>query len=327
MSTEHTNCKQKLDDKDETWNKKKTENVAATKALEQAEPDNPAYDTLLKWSQKMSQCSMWLLFSEYQNLSTAELKRKLKNASFCRVRGCLLCDWRKSMANFGKAMKTLPQISEKYPTYEFLFLTLGAQNCSVYDLREELQYMGKAWRRLTQRKEFKVIKGFIRTTEVTRNSKTGSANPHFHAILAVPSSYFKKPELYIKHERWVELWRKALKVDYDPNAHIKRIKKSNIDGGLKEVIKYTAKGGLPTEDPAFFREMLVQIQRLHLVATNGIFKGIFSEDVTEKEMLVTETEEETEEAEGPNRITDENGDVWEEIEEILFRWKGGEYSA
>jgi hypothetical protein len=217
----------------------------------------------------------------------------------------------------------IPKIKEKYPTYEFLFLTVGARNCSVYDLREELQHMSKAWRRLTQRKEFKVVKGFIRTTEVTRNKKTGSANPHFHCILAVPQSYFKKPELYIKQARWVELWRKALKADYDPNAHIKRIKKNDIEGGLKEVLKYTTKGGLPIEDPAFFREMLVQIQRLHLIATNGIFKGIFSEDVSEKEMLVTELEE----TDKPDEFTDENGDTWREWEEVLFRWKNGEYSA
>jgi plasmid rolling circle replication initiator protein Rep len=326
MDNDVTEIKQKLDSKDEKWNKKKAENTAAAKALAAAEFDNPNRDTLQKWSNRLEECSAWLLFAEYQNLSTAELRRKLKNASFCRVRGCPLCAWRQSMSNFARALQKLPQIQEQNPSYEFLFLTLTVKNCSVYDLREQIQHMSKSWRRLTQRKEFKVVKGFIRTTEITRNSKTGSAHPHFHCILVVPPSYFSS-KYYIKQQRWIELWRKCAKLDYDPSVDIRRIKKTDLKKGLVETLKYAVKGGVASSDPAFFREMLVQIQRLHLIATGGILKGIFSEDVTEKEMLNTGLEEETEEAEGPNRITDENGDVWEEIEEILFSWKNGEYVA
>jgi len=323
MDNDVTEIKQKLDDKDTKWNKKKAATAAAAKALAAAEFDNPNRARLQKWSSRLEECSAWLLFAEYQNLSTAELRRKLKNASFCRVRGCPLCAWRQSMSNFAKALKKLPLIQEQNPSYEFLFLTLTVKNCSVYDLRQEIQHMTKAWRRLTQRKEFRVVKGFIRTTEITRNSKTGTAHPHFHCILVVPGGYFKKPELYIKQERWIELWRKAAKLDYDPSVNIKRIKKTDLSKGIVETLKYAIKGGIATEDPAFFREMLVQIQRLHLIATGGILKGIFSEDADNDEMLNTGLEE----TDKPGEYTDENGDVWRELEEILFRWKGGEYSA
>jgi len=321
MGDEHAEIKQKLDDKDTKWNKKKAENIAAAKALAAAEFDNPHRDTLQKWAKSLEECSAWLLFAEYQNLSTAELKRKLKNASFCRVRGCPLCAWRQSMSNFARALKKLPEIQQQHPSYEFLFLTLTVKNCSVYDLREQIQHMSKSWRRLTQRKEFKVVKGFIRTTEVTRSKKDGTAHPHFHCILVVPPSYFTK--YYITHERWVQLWRKCAKLDYDPSVDVRRIKKTDLKKGLVETLKYAVKGGVASSDPTFFREMLVQIQRLHLIATGGILKGIFSEDVSEKEMLNTGLEE----TDKPDEYTDENGDVWREIEEILFRWKGGEYSA
>lgn len=323
MDKKSESVKQKLDDKDIKWNKKKAENCNCAAALSGAERDNPHRRQLLRWAEGMAGCAAWLLFADYQNLSTAELKRKLKNASFCRVRGCSLCSWRMSLSNLAKALKKLPQIQEQHPSYEFLFLTLTVRNCSVYDLREQIQSMGKAWAKLIRRKEFKIVKGFIRTTEITRNTSTGAAHPHFHCILVVPSSYFKKPELYIKQDRWIELWRKSASLDYDPSVNIKRIKKTNLSKGLVETLKYTVKGGLAMEDPAFFREMLVQIQRLHLIATGGILSGIFSEDASNDELLNTGLEE----TDKPDEFMDENGDIWRELEEILFRWKGGEYVA
>ena len=68
--------------------------------------------------------------------------------------------------------------------------------------------MNSAWQRLAQTKRFKgVVKGFIRTTEVTRG-KDGDmmAHPHFHALLLVDSSYFARN--YIKQLEWVEMWQR-----------------------------------------------------------------------------------------------------------------------
>lgn len=337
MGSEHTNCKQKLDSKDVKWNKKKAENTAAARALAAAEFDNPHRDVILKWSQRLKECSSWLLFAEYQNLSTAELQRKLKNASFCKVRGCPICEWRKSLMNFARGLSRLPAISKEHPSYEFLFLTLTVKNCSVYDLREQIQAMNKAWARLIRRKRMGVVKGYVRTTEVTRSKETGSAHPHFHCILVVPSGYFKKPELYITHERWVQLWRKALKADYDPIVDIKRIKKSKLSKGILETLKYCI-GGVTEKDkkgknkvvgqiheldPAFFREMLVQLRSLRLINCGGILSDLFKEDASNEDLVNTGLEE-TDQA---NEFTDENGDIWREIEEILFSWKNGEYSA
>ena len=84
--------------------------------------------------------------------------------------------------------------------------------------------MNSAWQRLAQTKRFKgVVKGFIRTTEVTRG-KDGDmmAHPHFHALLLVDSSYFARN--YIKQLEWVEMWQKALRVDYAPSVNVKAVK-------------------------------------------------------------------------------------------------------
>ena len=86
--------------------------------------------------------------------------------------------------------------------------------------------MNSAWQRMAQTKRFKgVVKGFIRTTEVTRG-KDGEmmAHPHFHALLLVDSTYFNRN--YIKQYEWVTMWQKALRVNYEPSVYVKAVKPS-----------------------------------------------------------------------------------------------------
>ncbi|MCG2916495.1 protein rep, partial [Escherichia coli] len=51
----------------------------------------------------------------------------------------------------------------------------------------------------------------------------GSAHPHFHTLMMVPPSMLSGRD-YIKHERWVDLWRGCLRVDYDPNVDVRAVK-------------------------------------------------------------------------------------------------------
>jgi plasmid rolling circle replication initiator protein Rep len=54
----------------------------------------------------------------------------------------------------------------------------------------------------------------LRSTEVTRG-KDGSAHPHFHCLLMVPPGYFAGHN-YLRQSTWVAMWRKAMRLDYDP---------------------------------------------------------------------------------------------------------------
>ncbi len=45
-----------------------------------------------------------------------------------------------------------------------------------------------------------------------------------HVLLCVENAYFRKKENYITQEEWVNLWQRALQVDYRPVANIKAIK-------------------------------------------------------------------------------------------------------
>ncbi|HDJ6661720.1 TPA: protein rep, partial [Staphylococcus aureus] len=87
---------------------------------------------------------------------------------------------------------------------------------------------------------------FLRSTEVTVSKNDGSYNQHMHVLLCVENSYFKNKTNYITQEEWVNLWQKALQVNYRPVANIKAIKPNqkgdkDIQAAIKETSKYSVK--------------------------------------------------------------------------------------
>ena len=147
--------------------------------------------------------------------------------------------------------QSLPRIVADYNA-RWMFLTLTVRNCAIEELGETLSRMNTAFQRLKDRKEFRPVQGWIRTTEVTRGSD-GSAHPHFHTLMMVPPSMLSGRD-YIKHGRWVELWRECLRVSYDrmsmsgsktPEAEGRRI------AGLRDRRTGARRGG---RDPEIFHE-------------------------------------------------------------------------
>ncbi|MDS0121156.1 protein rep, partial [Enterobacter hormaechei] len=60
---------------------------------------------------------------------------------------------------------------------------------------------------------------FLVRCSYTERGSDGSAHPHFHTLMMVPPSMFTRD--YEKHDRWVELWRECLRVNYDPNVDVR----------------------------------------------------------------------------------------------------------
>jgi len=99
------------------------------------------------------------------------------------------------------------------------------------------------YKKLITRKEFKAaVRGWARCFEVTHNWKRREFHPHFHCILAVDKNYFKSG-LYVKQDKWCELWRSCLCVDYKPIVDIRAFTESEKGKGkeVAEVAKYTIK--------------------------------------------------------------------------------------
>lgn len=257
-----------------------------------------------RYSERMNACSGFLKFGIGESGIT------LKEAHFCRVRYCPVCQWRKSL--YWKAMmyQKYEQLRQEYPTHRFLLLTLTLENPPIGDLRTTLQDMNKAWHRLVKRKEFGVVDGWIRTTEVTRDKERPNthAHPHFHCLLMVKPSYFGKG--YIKQMDWVRLWADCLRVDYLPNVDVRAVKKKgkakgepmtddDIKSGIVETLKYAVKpadikGDESQASNEWFFELTRQTHKLRFVATGGALKDALKDatDLTNQDMITVNGDDE-----------------------------------
>lgn len=249
-------------------------------------------------SHRMSDCSGILRFSWITaEDTTGETRIKLKEARFCRVRYCPVCQWRRSRMWLARFYKSLPSIVSTHKTARWLFLTLTLRNPPIQELGKTLTDMNAAWQRLIQRDAFKPVIGWIRTTEVSR-AENGEAHPHFHVLLMVKPSWFSTN--YVKHDRWVSLWREALRVNYDPGAHIKTVKpKDNLDdehyvvsltqalqGAVAETLKYSTKPDDMMADSEWFLELTRQTRKRRFIATGGVLKNILREsEESDKDLI------------------------------------------
>lgn len=235
---------------------------------------------LKRYAERVEACSPELDFEQHLDRTTGELKYKLKRAFFCHFRHCPVCFWRRSLRMKARFLSMVPSIQMTYPNTTFLLLTLTVPNCDIADLREKLGVMNIAWKRLIQRVDFKPILGFIRATEVTK-SKAGQAHPHFHVLLLVRNSYFKKH--YISQAKWLDMWQDCMRDQSITQVDIRRVKGTH--DAAAEVLKYATKSGdligKGADDQAsvsWFREYVEQTKKLRFLATGGVLKDALKEE-------------------------------------------------
>ena len=257
-------------------------------------------------STRIHYCSELLDFRLVPDAEQGDMKLKLDAARFCRVRHCPVCQWRRSLRWKARAYKVLPQIVAAYPTHRWLFVTLTLKNCPIAELRATLTSMHEAFKRMVKLKDFPAI-GWLKSTEVTRG-RDGSAHPHFHCLLLVQSSYFSHG--YLKQADWCELWRRSLRIDYQPVVDVQAVKKGAQPMSLvPELLKYCTKESDLVSDREWFLELTRQMHKLRCVATGGVLKQYLKELEQDPDDLIGK--EETAE---------------KEIDEghLYFGWKRGE---
>lgn len=202
-----------------------------------------------KKAQNVANCGTYLEFAKY-----ADAQYKLHRANFCRDRLCPLCSWRRSRKVFGQISQIMNLIEKDY---EFIFLTLTVRNCEGEDLPATIDKMNRAWRRFLRYTRIKnICKGFFKALEITFNKKRefDPFHPHFHIIIAVPKNYFKSED-YIKHDEWLNLWRKAMQDPKITQVDVRKVQpKDATDSGadfadaiksvsasVREIAKYSVK--------------------------------------------------------------------------------------
>jgi len=102
--------------------------------------------------QRVELCSLVLGFCWSPDRTDSEaLTLKLREAHFCRVRHCPICQWRRSLMWIARFLQVIPEVLGKYPKGRFIFLTLTQRNVPVNELRVTLRAMGKGIERLIRR--------------------------------------------------------------------------------------------------------------------------------------------------------------------------------
>jgi plasmid rolling circle replication initiator protein Rep len=267
-----------LSERDKLWDKHRKNTDKIADIYSNADHSN--------YAERLSGCSGLLLFGSTPADESGVQKIKLRSASFCRVRHCPVCFWRRSLTWKARFGKVLPIIEKDYPKIRWLHLTLAIRNCAISDLRETIQLMNAAWQRLTQTKKFPAI-GYFKALEVTRG-EDGSAHPHFHILLMVEPKYFGGN--YINQKEWVAMWKKVLRVDYDPTAHVQAIKvlgeNGTISDAVKEVVKYTVKPEDLIAEDKWLIELTKQLHKTRAISLGGVLKQYLSEDDASNQELL-----------------------------------------
>ncbi|MCG2142085.1 protein rep [Staphylococcus epidermidis] len=285
------------------WKEKKIDNVSYADILEILK---------LKKAHNVRDCGNILEFKP-----TEEGYLKLHKAWFCKSKLCPICNWRRAMKNSYQAQKVIEEIIKEKPKSRWLFLTLSTRNAVDGEtLEQSLREMTKAFDKLSRYKKVKQnLIGFMRSTEVTVNHKDGSYNQHMHVLLCVESTYFKNKNSYITQEEWINLWQKALKVNYKPVANIKAIKPNkkgdkDIQAAIKETSKYSVKSsdyltGDKEKDTEIVSDLEQGLYRKRMLSYGGLLKKKHKElnldDAEEGNLIHTNDDE---------KVTDEEAQAY-----------------
>eukprot|EP00828_Plagiopyla_frontata_P006932 TRINITY_DN13154_c0_g1_i1.p1 TRINITY_DN13154_c0_g1~~TRINITY_DN13154_c0_g1_i1.p1 ORF type:complete len:234 (-),score=11.69 TRINITY_DN13154_c0_g1_i1:98-799(-) len=156
------------------------------------------------------------------------------------------------------------------------------------------------FKKLMERKEVKsIVKGYIRKLEVTYQKekhitkelwrkkkayyqKRGLAigdlepnfntyNPHFHVVLTVNKSYFKKSDLYIKQDRWLSLWQESTGDFSITQVDVKKAKINDYKE-VYELAKYSAKDTDYLINREVFTTFYKALKGKQVLVFSGLFK-------------------------------------------------------
>ncbi|MBD3843085.1 MAG: protein rep [Campylobacterales bacterium] len=275
------------------------------------------YDTgFTKEFEKIQQCGNFLEFALKENQITKETKNKLAGANFCKNRFCPMCNWRRVRNITGQLKDAFSVIQEKQKVAT-IFLTLTVKNCHIDDLKATISKMNKSFNEMTRTKAFKnSVLGYLKSIEILGDkTPEGEAHPHFHILLVVKKSYFKSRD-YLNKEQWIAMWRKALRVDYDPVVDIRRIKSKNesfsdIDSAIIETVKYSVKHtDLVSRTNDDFYYLYTQTKGMRFLSSGGILKEHLNLIKVDEDLINLKKETEA---------------LWIEICRLIYTWQNGNY--
>ena len=239
-------------------------------------------------AERVRYCGSYLEFDKYQSTEKPQdLMRSLRSANFCKDKFCPMCNWRKSQKLMGEMMSIFDQLDKN--RYELIFMTLTMTNPPMSEIKNALAHMALSFNRFMKYKAVAaVVKGFLRSVEFLGDKTAeGYCHPHYHCLIVVNKSYFKSRD-YLTQEKWRELWKRALRVDYDPTVNVQKIKPrevvdelgvthqySAIQSAVLEVTKYCLKSSaVKAMSDKNFEDLYVGTHRIRKYRLGGILREI-----------------------------------------------------
>lgn len=274
----------KANGKERPWRAKKMKTLIVANSFQRLGEDKKATRIRL--------CGTYLEFTKYPDTG----EQHLTNANFCRDRLCPMCQWRRSLRAFYEVSNVMDEMQLKHKDLIPLFLTITVRNCKaeIPEMTETLDKIFKGWHEfLKNRKIQRTVKGWFRALELTYNKERKEFHPHIHAIIFVNKNYFKKNE-YIAINEWVQYWKSAMRIDYNPICDIRKIKNSEKKRKeIAEVAKYTVKDSdFATADNALTDNLVYVLSKTlkgrRLYAFGGLLKQIAASFEQYEDLIRTE---------------------------------------
>lgn len=254
-----------------------------------------------RYRERIKDCSRRLEFALLDG-EDGDVVFHLQSARFCRVRFCPICQWRRSLMWRARFYRAIPEYLTANPSHRPLFLTLTVRNCVIGELRDTVELMNVAFKRMTQRKWWPG-EAWVKSLEVTRGAD-GSAHPHFHVLLFVRPGYFSQG--YIKQAEWRQHWAACMRLNYLPVVNVKTVKakggeddpRAALRIAIMETLKYGVKPDDLVADAHWLYELTQQLHKMRAVAVGGELRPYLREQ--EPEDLIHDGDEESELAASPD---------------------------
>jgi hypothetical protein len=105
---------------------------------------------------------------------------------------------------------------------------------------------------------------------------------------------------YLSHEKWVDMWRRSARLEYDPQVNVKAVKSlTDANQGMLDAVLETFKYSVKTADilrddspnasmtnSDFLVELTQQLHKMKLVNTGGVLKQYLQELENEPDDLI-----------------------------------------
>ena len=223
----------------------------------------------------LNNCCNYLTYKEFEDPEKEGVtKFRLVDAEFCRNRIlCATCNILTTSRNRLNFIKVFPKVLEDYPKSRLLFFTFSIKNCRLDNLNATIDKLNKGWRKISLSSFYKKMGaiGYLKTIEITVN-EDGTLHPHLHILVLLEDERYFEPGNYISHDEWISIWRKCVRVNYDPAVHVKAVPKIE---SVKRITEYLFKYVCKPHQLSTGKLLLgidKQVKGLRLVSTGGVLK-------------------------------------------------------